>query len=229
METDLKVPNKPPRSDYPSKSALVEAINSMKTKMSEHQDKYDKKLSLLENLEIVESRRSSIIAVFVLMLILRVFLSDNSSILGVDLLANLTIKTKIVITLLMLVLVPVLYYLVFRLFKFLKIRKYNKKLQDCEADLVQAYLSYGECPISYKYAMPEFVETIQTLIVDGRADTVKEAINLIISDENSAKLLEYQDQIARSGKQTAVATSITAFFAWRNAHWSKKSYTDTKK
>jgi hypothetical protein len=218
----------PPKTDYASKTELLDALRKLRSQMSENQEKYDKKKKLVENIDIVSRRHSSILMVFLLLLILRVSFTEENSILYIVAFSNLTTSERWMLTVLFLVILPAAYLIVFFVLKKAKLKRYRKELEICEIDLKQIYNRYGSCPVGYKYAMPDIVEEIENMIMDGRADSVKEAINLIISDKNSEKLLNYQEEISRSGKQTARATTATAFFAWRGSHWAKKSYHDQK-
>lgn len=220
---------RPPKTDYAQKEELLRDIIKMKNKMSLHQDAYEEKLDILESLEILEKRRSSILAVFIICVMFRVALEDTDSIICSETILQLGRWNSLKFTIFVVIIIPLVYLILHKFLVFLKTRSYNKKLGECESYLLEAYNSYGVCPISYKYAMPDIVSSIEDLILDGRADTVKEAINLIIADEQSAKLLEYQEQIARSSKQTAVATTVTAFFSWRNAKWAKRNYNEISK
>lgn len=225
-----KLPYQPPKTDYAEKVDLLNAIHEMKLKMEPNKDLYEKKFHLMENIEIVSQRKSTFtIAILILCLLYRVMLTDDDSPFYSEKFLAYSFQQKVIATLIIMVVIPAVYYLLTKIGKMIKLTIYQNRLSDCDEQLKEIYNSYGPCPIGYKYAIPSFVDQIEEMLLDGRADTVKESINYILGDEQNAKLLDYQDQIARSGKQTAIATSITAFFAWRNARWSKKNYNETKK
>ena len=212
----------PPKSDYETKEDLLNAISEMKHKMGFHEKEYEHKKKVQENLEIVQKRKPSVLAVFLIMLILRFLIAEDNSFFYLSGFERLSFVSKFWITLLMLFVVPVIYWCISRILIFRKIRKYESQLDSCEQELMKIYESYGTCPISFRYAMPDLVNEIEDMISEGRADTVKEAINYILSDENANRLYDVNSQIAKSSKQTAYATTATAFFSWRTSKWAKQ-------
>lgn len=68
---------KPPKTNYEQKEELLSEIHSMQEKMESHKEEYEEKEQLLENMAIVKKRKSSVVMVFVIAVVLRVMLSDH--------------------------------------------------------------------------------------------------------------------------------------------------------
>lgn len=218
---------RPPKNDYATTEELLIAIDEMESKMKPEWDTYVKKEMLLRKSETVANRHSAALALMVLGLIvyLAIFFNDISPYNFTDM--NRW-KTYLILFVVFTIVVPVLYAVLFKLIQIIHLHRINKKLAQIELTLQDLYDSYGECPIGYKYTMPSTIHEIESMLRDGRADTVKEAIKEYIQDERNDQLMQYQTLIERNTKQTAIATTATAFFTWRTSHWAKAAATKDK-
>ncbi len=93
-------------------------------------------------------------------------------------------------------------------------------------ELYAHYCRYENCPIGPEYTNPANLQVIRQTIISGRADTIKEALNILVEDAHrermedlSARTAQYAQQAAASAAETAARagqtarnTSVTAFF-----------------
>ena len=71
-----------------------------------------------------------------------------------------------------------------------RINNNNKTLYDLSIEkkeiskrIVETYKAYPHCPIGIEYCRPEVISAIYQYIRKGRAETIKEAVNLLANDE----------------------------------------------
>lgn len=94
-------------------------------------------------------------------------------------------------------------------------RKYNYFLQEYDrlsAELYDHYRSYANCPVGPEYSNPHILASIMQVLQSGRADTVKDSINLMIADSNYRAMNQYLDQIQRSTAAINAQTRAAAIF-----------------
>ena len=70
----------------------------------------------------------------------------------------------------------------------LSIVEKEKIIENLNQEIQNKYYEYPNCPIGYEYFRPEMLNTIQNYIRQGRAESIKEAINLISSDQYNAEM-----------------------------------------
>lgn len=83
-------------------------------------------------------------------------------------------------------------------------------------ELYNHYVSYSNCPVGPEYANPEILEIILGVLQSGRADTIKEAINLLIDDAERNEMSEYLDMIEQNTAAINAQTRVAAVFAAAN-------------
>ena len=69
---------------------------------------------------------------------------------------------------------------------------------------------YNDCPVSFEFSNPMYLEYFVHLMENGRVDSIKEAINLFIFDMHKRKLLLIQQQIAMNAEFASKAASDAA-------------------
>ncbi|MBE7066561.1 MAG: zinc ribbon domain-containing protein [Ruminococcaceae bacterium] len=92
-------------------------------------------------------------------------------------------------------------------------KKYTAYQEQC-ANLLQElyihYTKYPNCPVGPEYTNPKILVRIRNILISGRADTIKESINMLISDSN-------QDSINQSLAITSMSlASIEEIIRKRN-------------
>ncbi len=101
-----------------------------------------------------------------------------------------------------------------------KNRKNYQYFQDEYARLSQElydhYVNYPDCPVGPEYANPEILEIILGVLQSGRADTIKEAINLLIDDAERSEMSEYLAMIEQNTAAINTQTRVAAVFAAAN-------------
>ncbi len=83
-------------------------------------------------------------------------------------------------------------------------------------ELYDHYASYPNCPVGPEYANPEILEILLGILQSGKADTVKEAINIALSEADRAEVNEYLNMIERNTANINANTRAAAFFAAAN-------------
>lgn len=86
-------------------------------------------------------------------------------------------------------------------------RKYEKYLElyDKLANaLVEHYLDYPDCPIGPEYSNPLVLNHLMSILQSGRADTIKESINIMVND---ARLDDIDDYLAEIQQNTIEANA----------------------
>lgn len=218
---------RPPKTDYETTEELLNAIDEMESKMKPEWDTYVRKETLLRKSETVANRHSAALAVMVLgfVIYLAIFFNDISPYYFTDMKRW---KNYLILFIVFTIIAPIIYAIVFKIIQVIHLHHINQELTNIEQTLQDLYDSYGECPIGYKYTMPSTIHEIESMLRDGRADTVKEAIKEYIQDERNDQLIKYQTLIEKNTKRTAIATTATAFFTWRTSHWTKMTATKDK-
>ncbi len=82
-------------------------------------------------------------------------------------------------------------------------------------ELSDHYKAYGYCPVGIEYTEPSILSAINDVIRQGRADTPKEAINILKDDMHKEKM-------EQEAKRTADAAQATAAYAAQAAYYSKE-------
>lgn len=90
-------------------------------------------------------------------------------------------------------------------------------------ELYNYYLEYQNCPIGPEYTNPANLGVILDTIISGRADTTKEAINILIEDAHrnrmediAAQTAEYTAKAAEQAGRAATGAKVAAFFSAAN-------------
>lgn len=94
-----------------------------------------------------------------------------------------------------------------------KCKLYEAEYTRLAQELSDHYYAYPMCPIGAEYSNPEIIEVIIKVLNSGRADTIKDAINVMIAEINQAEMNMYLQNIANYSQSTAAATRTTAIFA----------------
>lgn len=83
-------------------------------------------------------------------------------------------------------------------------------------ELYEYYMAFPNCPVGPEYANPEILELILGVLLSGRADTIKESINLLIADANQSEMNAYIQAIEQNTAQINTQTRVAAVFAAAN-------------
>ncbi|MBQ3230787.1 MAG: zinc ribbon domain-containing protein [Clostridia bacterium] len=94
-----------------------------------------------------------------------------------------------------------------------KFNYYQDRYAVLSQELYNFYMSYPECPVGPEYANPDILALIMETLQSGRADTIKEAINLLIQDANDAEYVEYLNAIQENTAAINSQTRVAAIFA----------------
>ena len=69
-----------------------------------------------------------------------------------------------------------------------KYNSYQEKFTMLSQELYQFYSNYPNCPIGFEISNPRILTQILYVLQSGRADTIKESINLLINDKTQEEL-----------------------------------------
>lgn len=83
-------------------------------------------------------------------------------------------------------------------------------------ELYNYYMAYPNCPIGAEYANPEIISLIMGVLQSGRADTIKESINLLVAEADQAEMNEYLAMIEQNTEAINAQTRVAAVFAAAN-------------
>lgn len=88
-----------------------------------------------------------------------------------------------------------------------EIRKNTSRLCEIEGELEEHYRAYGTCIVGYEYTNPYILQSIRKVLCSGRADSIKEALNVLINDARMDEMQLQLDLAARAsviGAETAL-------------------------
>ena len=95
------------------------------------------------------------------------------------------------------------------------------QMQQLNDELVAYYNDYpGFCPVAFEYSHPASIAELMDLIRLRRADTIKEAMNVMIEDIHRANLEQSQQEILYQTQNASRAARSTAF--WSAANFFKR-------
>ncbi len=96
------------------------------------------------------------------------------------------------------------------------LKKYIARESELAIELTDYYNSYGPCVIGAEFTNPRILELIGNVLRQGRADTIKEAINILLDDAHKTQMELNAQLTALSARQAAGgATAAAAFSAAR--------------
>lgn len=79
-------------------------------------------------------------------------------------------------------------------------------------ELYKHYASYTNCPVGAEFTNPETLQKILSVLISGRADTIKESINILLSDVDRAQINKYIKSIQKNTMEMNRNTAVSAFF-----------------
>ena len=94
-----------------------------------------------------------------------------------------------------------------------KLAYYQDRYAILSDELYNYYMSYPSCPVGAEYVNPEILEVIMGVLNSGRADTIKEAINVLIAEANQAEMNAYLQNIQTLTAEANARAGTAAIFA----------------
>lgn len=83
-------------------------------------------------------------------------------------------------------------------------------------ELFEHYCAYGICAVGCEYTNPTNLAAVSRTIRSGRADTIKEALNVLVEDAYRTKMQAFAAQAARSAAAAARGARTSAIFSAAN-------------
>ena len=93
-----------------------------------------------------------------------------------------------------------------------RLRNCYARYDELSEELEQHFVSYGYCPVGMEYSNPKILELIYNVIRQGRADTPKEAINVLLIDAHRSEMELYAAQTAAATRSAARRSGVAAAF-----------------
>lgn len=101
-----------------------------------------------------------------------------------------------------------------------KRKKTKKKYKHWESVYLQLaneiydhYNAYPSCPVGMEYINPNILHNIMQILRSGRADTIKESLNVAVADAGAAQIQQYLSDMKDKIEQIEAETTIAAVFA----------------
>lgn len=95
-------------------------------------------------------------------------------------------------------------------------KELEAKLSEISSELFEYYKAYGTCVVGAEYTNPSNLIAIANTIRSGRADTIKEAINVLLDDVYRNNMQNLTAQSARSAAAAARGATAGAVFSAAN-------------
>lgn len=90
---------------------------------------------------------------------------------------------------------------------------YQQEYAQISQELYDYYVAFPNCPVGPEYVNPDILELIMGVLQSGRADTIKESINLLIAEANQSEINEYLAEIEQNTAAINAQTRVAAIFA----------------
>ncbi len=89
---------------------------------------------------------------------------------------------------------------------------YQERYDALSQELYDHYTRYPNCPVGPEYCNPDILYSILSVLESGRADTIKESINLLINEMDRQQYNAYLEQI-NANTRTAAIFAAASFFS----------------
>lgn len=93
---------------------------------------------------------------------------------------------------------------------------YQAEYARLSQELYEHYMAYPNCPVGAEYANPDILAVLMSYLQSGRADTIKESINVAVSEATRAEMNDYLATIQANTEAINSQTKVAAFFAAAN-------------
>ena len=87
-----------------------------------------------------------------------------------------------------------------------------KRVDEVAGRLVEYYGSYENCTIGMEYTNPRILGKLRSIVYVGRADTIKESINIMIGDAHRSEMELRAMQTAYAAQRAANSAEVAAWF-----------------
>lgn len=91
-------------------------------------------------------------------------------------------------------------------------KEYLELYDQLSNSLAQHYANYPNCPVGPEYTNPVILDAMMSILQSGRADTIKECINILIDTARQNEIDAYLDEIERNTAQTEANSRAAAVF-----------------
>ena len=105
----------------------------------------------------------------------------------------------------------------------------SQRYYELSEELYQHYINYGPCLVSASYSNPSNLAAIKQTIQSGRADTIADALNVLLDDEHKAAMEAYASKTLSSAQEAARAAGNAASSANTAAVFSAANFFYTVK
>ena len=91
-----------------------------------------------------------------------------------------------------------------------KIKKAENREAEIAAEIADYYSKLEYCPVGIEYTDPEIIKMLESTIDEGRADTIKEAINTLKNDAHMLVMESLAREAARNSEIAAINSGAAA-------------------
>ena len=92
-------------------------------------------------------------------------------------------------------------------------REYHEAMQQkyllCR-EVTELHQSYPHCPLGIEFCRPEIIKSLYEYIRQGRAETIKEAVNLMAADARYAQMREFALETMKYAELSMTLSAISA-------------------
>ena len=93
---------------------------------------------------------------------------------------------------------------------------YQQEYANLSQSLYEHYLGYPNCPVGPEYVNPEILSLVMGILQSGRADTIKESLNILESSVKQSEIDAYLEMIESNTAAINAQTRVAAVFAAAN-------------
>ena len=94
-----------------------------------------------------------------------------------------------------------------------KLNKCRNTHKQLTQELYQHYLKYTNCPVGPEYTNPKILQVLMNILQSGRCDSIKEAINCMLSGGNQKVITRYYQQMQKQVTSLNAELGICVIFA----------------
>ena len=89
-----------------------------------------------------------------------------------------------------------------------KLKQARESYSKTAEELYRFASAYPECPVGLEYTNPQILSALRKYIESGRADTVKESLNQVISGRCNSRMKDYAEDVSRHTTDLDVQSPI---------------------
>ncbi len=93
-----------------------------------------------------------------------------------------------------------------------KLNKFKEYYASLSLELYNHYIDYPNCPVGPEYVNPQILELCMSALRSGRADSIKESINMVLASVRQSRIKEYLVTLEKNVSDVNAASGIRMYF-----------------